>query len=527
MNSKIFVAAGFSAWFLTFLIGYLILAPSTDDGYYIIASMGTALTGSPGFWIGDQFSPSFFLPTAFTYFYGALLKLTMILGMDFGPLGFRFYHFVIILSLPVSGWIALRRILPGDYGIRLLVLLTLLSVTYFFQSAPTVRPEVFGAVLFLVFISLRRSNQLRGALPIFVLAVCGTMHPAFTLLAVAVFGVYVVRRFRRVRFEERSQWLVMFLAFGLPFGVLAVYYAINLAEYQQQILGRTSSLTPNILLAQTLIWNNLAVWNNADGIEFGLYSGYPAISFIFVMILSTALAYRRRAFLRKHENLELIGPMLAAQWIVFFMLPPYVPYLAFSSFLASLIIVLLWKDPHRLIPSSKAKWGLVAACFSISLIFISFHTGKFIFISEDRLTPTGLHSVMSPLMEDPEAELYTNVGRLIPPLIDYFSEGDDIRINFTYLDPDCLPPHLKALADQVALSELPASDPKTTYWALNKSDMTVNSDQEISFVTKGSRAIVSLVPSTRVYEDNKNLILKASSVAVRLSRNSTICVDPE
>ena len=526
MNSKLFVVAGTAVWFLTFLLGYFLLAPSTDDGYYVIAAMGTALTGSPGFWIGDEFSPSFFLPTVFTYFYGALLKLTMILGMEFGPLGFRFYHFVIIFLLPVSAWVALRRLFPRDYGIRLLFLLTFLLVTYFAQSAPTVRPEVTGAVLFLVFISLRKMQFARGMVPIFVLAVCGTIHPMFTLLAIGVFGVYVVRRFERVRFAGRFQWVATFVAFGLPFIVLAIYYAINFAEYKQQILGRTSSLSPNILMTPIFIWNNLTFWSDAGGIEFGLYRVYPAIAFIFVMILSTVFVYRRRSYLWKNEMLELIGPMLVAQWFVFFMLPPFVPYLAFSSFLAGLIIVLLWQEPHRLILNSQVKWVLIAACVSISLLFITFHSGKFLFFSEERLTPTGLYSVMSPLFEDPETELYTNVGRLVPPLIDHFSEGENIRINFLYLDPDCLPIHLKKRADRVAQSELPMSDPETTYWALNKVEVIENSDRIIRFTAKGSRAVISLVPSTKVYEDNKNLITKASSVTVELSRNSKICVDP-
>ncbi len=78
VNSKLFIIAGFGAWYVTFLLGFFILAPSSDDSVYIIASLGTALTGSPGFWFGDEFAPSFFLPTTFTFFYGVLLKLTII-----------------------------------------------------------------------------------------------------------------------------------------------------------------------------------------------------------------------------------------------------------------------------------------------------------------------------------------------------------------------------------------------------------------------------------------------------------------
>ena len=154
MNSKTFIFAGYGAWCLTFLVGFFILAPSTDDGYYLIASLGAALTGSPGFWIGDKFFPALFLPTAFTYFYGLLLKLTMILNLDFGPFGFRFYQFIFVLLIPLSGSLMLRRFYPGEHRFRSLLLLVFLSLTYFVQSAATVRPEVLGAVLFFCFLSL-------------------------------------------------------------------------------------------------------------------------------------------------------------------------------------------------------------------------------------------------------------------------------------------------------------------------------------------------------------------------------------
>ena len=189
MNSKTFVYAGFCAWYLTFLVGFFVLAPSTDDGYYVIASLGVAINDSPGFWIGDTFSPALFLPTAFTYFYGLLLKLTMILNFNFGPFGFRFYQFIFVLLLPVSGVLMLRRLCPGDYGFRLLLFLVFLSLTYFVQSAATVRPEVLGAVLFLCFLSLSEKSSERRAFPAFLLALCGTVHPNFTLLAVAIFAL--------------------------------------------------------------------------------------------------------------------------------------------------------------------------------------------------------------------------------------------------------------------------------------------------------------------------------------------------
>jgi len=121
LKTKFYIAVGSFGWLLTFVIGFFILAPSTDDGYYVIASLGTALKGSPGFWIGDEFAASFFLPTGFTFVYGVVLKLTMVMGLDFGPFGFRVYQFLFILALPLFVLIALRQIFPRDYALRFLV----------------------------------------------------------------------------------------------------------------------------------------------------------------------------------------------------------------------------------------------------------------------------------------------------------------------------------------------------------------------------------------------------------------------
>ena len=515
-NSKLFVVAGLAAWFLTFLLGFLILAPSTDDGYYVIASMGTALNGNPGFWIGNEFAPSFFLPTAFPFLYGILLKLTMILGFDFGPFGFRFYQFLFILLLPVGSGLMLRRLFPGDHAIRLLVFLTLLSVTYFVQSAASVRPEVLGALLFITFLALHETRVQRFELPTFVLAVGGTVHPVFTLLAFAVFGVGLIRRYQRFGFSNLRRWIGAAVAFGLPFAVLVIYYLINLGEYRQQIQGRTTILSTDILVPPAFIWDNLLFWNDPAGIDFGLYAGYPAFGFLSIMLVSTALVIYRRRQSWAHESLWLALPVVLVQWVVFLGLPAYLPYLAVSSFLGSLVIVLLWPRQFLRLSSTRLKWAFVVGCVGLSLVFIAFHAGKFVLISDDRLTPFGLHSVMTPLLEDGETKLYTNAAHLIPPLIDNFSEDGDIRLNFIYLDPDCLPPHLMERANEHAMTALANSADGNSLWGITIANSTLTADGARSIFTKGSRSTVTLIPSEVVYSDSKNLITRVSSVVVKL-----------
>lgn len=524
MNSKIFIFAGYGAWFLTFLLGFFILAPSDDDGYYVIAALGTALNGIPGFWIGDEFSPAFFLPTAFTFFYGILLKLTMVLGLDFGALGFRFYQFIFILLLPAASALMLRRLFPGDHGIRLLLFLTILSLTYFVQSAPTVRPEVLGAVLFVVFLAMRGEKIAPGSLPTFLLALVGIVHPIFTLLAIAVFGVGLFRRFQRVGLNNLGQWLGIGATFAIPFGVLVIYYAVNFTEYQQQIAGRSTILSGDLLAAPIFIWDRLLFWSHPDGIKFGLFSGYPAVGFLAAMIISSALVYYRRAEIWGHDLLWMCLPMLFVQWFVFLLLPSYLPYLAFSSFLAGLNVVLLWQKPHLLVATNRLKLTFIGACFALGLVFIAFHAGKFVLISEERLTPIGLHSVMSPAMENPEVKLYTNALRLIPPLIDHFSDGDNIRLNFIYLDPDCLPDHLMERANEHASTVLANADPDNTYWGINRVYSDVTDRGEISIVTTGAISTITLVPTDEIYADKKNLITRASSAKVSFE-NQARCVE--
>ena len=520
MNSRLFIVAGYGAWYLTFVLGFFILAPSTDDGYYVIAAMGTALTGSPGFWIGDEFSHVFFLPTAFTYVYGLLLKLTMSLGMDFGAFGFRFYQFVFVLLLPVFSTWMLRRLFPSDYAFRLLLLLVGFSITHFVQSAATVRPEVLGAVLFVAFLALWGRSGARGTVPVFVLALSGTVHPIFTLLAGVVFGVWLVRKYRRIGLTGLKEWITSFVAFGLPFGALGVYYIVNLSEFREQTLGRASFLSTDAMTAPALVLENLRFWSNPDGISFGLFSGYPAYGFVLVMAVSTLLVVLRFRHLWGHEVLWVSLPILFVQWMVFLLLPPFLPYLGFSSFLGTLVVVLLWRQPVWLAPGVRGKQVIAVGGFAICLVFIVFQGGKFVLTSEDRLTPAGLYSAMSPVLEGSDSKLYTDSARLVPPLIDYFSDDEEIRVNFTYLSPDCLQGELLERANEHSRSELANSDLNSTYWALDmglvERRSSETADGAITFVAKGAQGVITLEPSEQVYVDNKNAIMRASSVSVEI-----------
>ena len=516
-----FIIAGYGAWYSTFLLGFFILAPSTDDGYYVIASLGTALTGNPGFWIGDSFAPAFFLPTAFTYFYGFLLKLTMTFDFNFGPFGFRFYQLLFLFLLPVSSTLMLRRLFPDDHGIRLLLLLIFLSLTYFVQSAATVRPEVLGAVLFLCFLSLREKNVTHGALPALLLALCGTVHPNFTLLAVVVFGFGLIRNFQQFRLNNLGQWVIATTAFTLPFAVVGIYYAINLTEFQQQTLGRASILSTDAWTAPAVVWKNLWFWDNDAGIAYGLFSGYPALGFLLIMFISTTLVLYRRAHLWDHASLWLCWPIVFVQWFVFLLLPPFLPYLAFSSFLASLNVVLLWPTPQFWLPNRRLKWTLTGSGFALCLVFIVFQGGKFLLVPREWFTPAGLHSVMSPVLENTETKLYTSSARLIPPLIDYFSENGNIRLNFIYLSPNCLQDNLLERANQHALTVLPKSDLQKTYWGLAKHNSNQIEEGAVRFVANGAQSIITLIPADEVYADKGNLIIRASSVTVK--KDEQIC----
>jgi len=523
VNSKLFIIAGCGAWYLTFLLGFFILAPSTDDGYYTITSLGTALRGNPGFWIGDEFSPAFFLPSAFTYFYGLLLKLTMTLGFDFGPFGFRFYQFLFVFLLPVLIALILRRLNPGDYGIRLLLLLTCLSLTHFVQSAATVRPEVLGVLLFIGFLLLRGKSFNRETSSAFVLALSGIVHPVFTLLSGVVFATALLWGFKRYGLDNLRKWIGPVIAFALPFVALGIYYLSNLAEFRQQTLGRAEFLSTDIWTTPTVIWNNILLWTNPAGIEFGLFSGYPAVAIVIVMFASTWLVFHRRANLWNDDILWVCFPILLIQWFIFLLLPPFLPYLAFSSFLASLNVVLLLQPPKAWVLTRRSTWMISAGGMLLCLVFIGFQGGKFLLVPSERLTPAGLHSVMSSILENDEAELYTSNARLIPPLIDYFSENDDIRLNLTYLSPHCLQGDLLKKANHHSLSIVPSSDVSNTYWGINRRLVNQTQEDALSFIMKGSQTSITLTPDDQIYLDDKNLIIRASNVSTQVERQ--VCFD--
>lgn len=528
VKTKYYIIAGSLSWLFTFVVGFFILAPSTDDGYYVIASLGTALKGIPGFWIGDEFAPSFFLPTAFTFVYGVLLKLTMILGLGFGPFGFRVYQFLFIIALPLFGLIALRQFFPRDYALRFLAFITLLSVTYFVQTAPVVRPEVLGSVLFIVHFTLRGKNLGRFNTATFVLALSGTMHPLFMILAFTVFGVEFARRLHLHGIGRISYWFERLATFAIPYAVLVLYYAFNMTAYREQIGGRAGILSNELLTPILFLWDNLLFWSDPAGIEIGLYSGYPAYAFVLIMATSTWLVVRNRASLW-HDNLRWVAwPIISIQWLVFFTFPPFLPYMGFTSFLGTLVIVLLWSESdNRYLRGQQRTIIFMTACVSLSLLFIAFHSGKFMLSPEKRLTPAGLYSAMSPIFDDnQEAKFYTHAARLIPPLIEYFAiDDDEIRINFLYLDPDCLPATLLERANHHASMTLPDLDPNKTYWGLMSGpdiagttggESILNDDGTLTFKTKDAHTTITLTPITNAYSDSKNLITTAAPISIEL-----------
>ena len=525
MNSKLFIIAGCGAWYLTFLLGFFILAPSTDDSYYTITSLGTALTGNPGLWIGDEFAPAFFLPSAFTYFHGLLFKLTMILGFNFGPFGFRFYQFLFIFLLPVLIALMLRRTNPSDYAIRLLLLLTCLSLTHFVQSAATVRPEVLGVLLFIGFLLLRGEQFKRETSSAFVLALSGIVHPVFTLLSGAVFVTVLLRVFKQRVVNKLSKWLSFVSAFAIPFVALGIYYLSNLSAFRQQTLGRAEFLSTDIWTTPAVIWGNILFWNNPAGLEFGLFGGYPAVVLVIVMSVSTWLVFHRKAYLWDDEILWVCFPVLFVQWFVFLLLPPFLPYLAFSSFLASLNIVLLVQMPKASFFDKRLTWIISAGGMLLCLVFVGFQGGKFLLVPGERLTPSGLYSVMSPLLEDDEAELYTSNARLIPPLIDYFSENGDIKLNLTYLSPHCLHGDLLKRANHHSLSIMPSFDVSNTYWGIDRRLASQTQEGRFSFMMKGSQTNVTLESADQIYSDDKNLIIRASSFSVQTDHQACIGVN--
>ncbi len=408
----------------------------------------------------------------------------------------------------------LRRLCPGDYGFRLLLFLVFLSLTYFVQSAATVRPEVLGAVLFLCFLSLSEKSSERRAFPAFLLALCGTVHPNFTLLAVAIFGAGLVRNFRQLQLSNLAQWAIASSAFALPFAVVGIYYVFNVAAFEQQTLGRANILSNDVWTAPPVVWQNLWFWENVEGIAYGLFSGYPAFGFMLIMLVSTALVLYRGACLWTDENLWMCWPFLFVQWLVFLLLPPFLPYLAFSSFLASVNVVLLCPQPPLWVLNGRSKWMFTSCSFALCLVFVSFQGGKFLLFPGGWLTPAGLYSVMSPVLENTKAKFYTRSARLIPPLIDYFSGNGHIRIHFLYLSPNCLQPSLLERANHHALTVLTNSDAQTTYWGFAKRNSKEADKGRVSFAVKGAQSVVTLNTAEQVYVDKENVIARASSVTV-------------
>ena len=162
----------------------------------------------------------------------------------------------------------------------------------------------------------------------------------------------------------------------------------------------------------------------------------------------------------------------------------------------------------------RFTWIISVGGMLLCLVFVGFQGGKFLLVASERLTPYGLYSNMSPLLDNDATEFYTSNARLIPPLIDYFYEKGDVRLNLTYLTPHCLQGDLLKRANHYSLSVVPLSDVSNTFWGLNRRLVDYSQENELSFLMKGSQARVTLIPGDKIYVDDKNLIIRASAVSV-------------
>lgn len=226
---------------------------------------------------------------------------------------------------------------------------------------------------------LRPLKIARFEVTLFLVAMSGTMHPVFTLLAFVVFGSGLIRHFRQKGIRHLRYWLDSLISFAITYIVLASYYTLNFAEYQNQVGGRAGILSTNLLGPLQFIWENLLFWTDPLGIEFGLYGLYPAFVFTSIMLLSTWLVVRNRSELWADDHRWITLPMVFAQWAVFFVLPTYVPSLAFSSFIASLTVVTLVDESHfGFFQDRKRILVFAGACTALSLLFITVHVVKFV-----------------------------------------------------------------------------------------------------------------------------------------------------
>ena len=152
--------------------------------------------------------------------------------------------------------------------------------------------------------------------------------------------------------------------------------------------------------------------------------------------------------------------------------------------------------------------------------------GYFLFFPGGWLIPAGLYPVMSPVLENTKAKFYARSARLIPPLIDHFSENGHIRIHFLHLSPNCLQPYLLERANPHALKVLTNSDPQNIYWGFVKRNSKETDKGGVSFVVKGAQSVVTLKPAEQMYADKESVIVRASLVTVKTDER--ICaVGPE
>ena len=501
------------------------LGPNVDDGYYVMFALNEANGHGIGYWIGDFFRPVFFVFPTFSWIYSFFFKFFDASEIGFGAYEFRIGQLIFLFVFPlILGW-WIKALTINNTQRKLLLITALLACGPFFQGAITVRPEIFGLILFLISWKIFAVHLTESPRKIFALIPNGfcvglglILHPIFLMMnfTLLIFMTYYECFLSGNKLKYKTVRTSMIL-FGvtIPLSVYAVYCLSELEMFWEQTFSRSQTVASSYFEFLTMTKQTLSLTNEKGSVFYYLYAGYPIITLWFLILTSIyILMFKWKRFWKQTAS-RFFLILIPAMLVTVLWLPPYAPYLLIYNFIFALFVVSSLRSSNFFIRALNSH-VVVLLVTLLSLGFIFIHSAKTSVSGQTYLNANVLRNSVQEKMDNRQALLLTNYAAIMPPLVATVDDRLEPKLKMLIFSPHKPTALERAIsADYLKKIERERQGMETLF-ASQKKNLRFEAGNVIIVDFHQIDSLVKFKTSEVLYEDRSTLVVSTRHFEVIL-----------
>ena len=540
LSSKIVYRFAIFGWIIQGLYAIFFMAPSTDDGSYLIQSLSTFNHWVPGTWIGNHFHPVFFDMPTFPFLNGLFFKLLNLIGITPGIYTFRIFTLACLATLLILSIKFITKLteksLQNVYLVKNIFLISL-AITPFALACWSVRPEILGlttllaALLFFLKASEKEKLIYWGFCGLF-LGISAMVHPIMAIIAFVLgLGILLARCIER----KFQQLFILIIFAAIPCLIFIVWFWFHKDTAISQLFYRTANVTSHStnshLRGIRYIFINMNPFSGDKGLLIGLYSAIFYLPLIPLTLIFIRLLFQQRLHryswkeTLKNPRLWLPISFLISMMIILFNIKMYGPYLLDLSFLLMLSIACLLTNPVRYKKLTQPNNSKLYHLIPVSLIVLFIvcintlaQTGKFFLVPNAYYQASTTNKQVMPKLKQNDKLIITG-QRLLPafPKLLIKPNNNKPQLHCVFCaGAGYLPSTLwKNEASDYIYNDLAKQDPKHLVWGVMKQDIFYrNKNKSLCFLLKGFLAPVLLSDGKIVFQDAENIFYRPEKMRI-------------